>query len=75
MCKKLGHLIANKSPLLQKYLHIVNPNTYMPYKHDTNHLLTVVKWQHNTTPLVGEKVFISSRCNLRVKYRLASLRD
>ena len=58
MCTKLAQLRANKSPLLQSYLHTVNPHTHMPqcplclsHTHDTNHLF-VVKYQHNTTPLV-----------------------
>ena len=69
MCTKLAQLRANKSPLLQSYLHTVNPETYMPqcplclsYTHDTNHLLNCSQvsaqhntTQHNTTPLVCRK--------------------
>ena len=60
MHTKLAQLRANRSPLLQSYLYTVNPDTYMPQclllvKH-TNITLTisstVVKCQHNTTPLV-----------------------
>ena len=53
MRTKLAQLRANKSPFLQSYLHKVNPDTYTPqcltYTYDTNHCLTVVKYQHNTT--------------------------
>ena len=55
MCTKLAQLRANKSPLLQSYLHTVNPETFMPqyplcfsHTHDTNHLF-------NTRSLVGGK--------------------
>ena len=53
---------ANKSPLLQSYLHSVNPNNYMPQcllclSHTLTLItsVTVVKHQHNTTPLVCGK--------------------
>ena len=62
---KLAQLKANKSPLLQSYLliHTVNPKTYMqqcPLCLSHTHMtlissLTVMKCQHNTTPLVCEK--------------------
>ena len=62
MCAKLAQLRANKSPLLQSYLKAENPKTYMPQcplclsQHMTLITsLTVVKYQHNTTPLVGGK--------------------
>ena len=45
MRTKLAEVRANKSPLLQNYLHTVNPETYSPqcplclsHTHDTNHL-------------------------------------
>ena len=45
MRTKLAQLKANKSPLLQSYLHTVNPETYksqcplcLSHTHDTNHL-------------------------------------
>ena len=45
MRTKLAQLRTDKSPLLQGYLHTVNPNTYTPQcplylfqTHDTNHL-------------------------------------
>ena len=56
----LVQLKANKSPLLQSYLHTVNPETYTPqwplclsHTHDTNHLFNCsqVPKQHNTTNL------------------------
>ena len=57
MRTKLAQLRASKSPLLQSYLHTVNPNTYTPQcplclsqTHDTNSL-TAVNYQHNTTSL------------------------
>ena len=57
MRTKLAQLRANKSPLLQSYLHTVNPNTYTPQcplclsqTHDTNSL-TAVNYQHSTTSL------------------------
>ena len=50
MHTKLAQLRANKSPLLQSYLHTVNPDTYMPqsplcltHTHDTNHLFNCCK--------------------------------
>ena len=58
MQTKLAHLRANKSPLLENYLHTVNPDTYMPQcpiclspTYDTNHLFNCsqVPTQHNTT--------------------------
>ena len=63
-----------KSPLLQSYLHTVNPKTYMPqcplylsHTHDTNYLFNCsqLSTQHNTTIL--EKAFTSSRGNPRVR--------
>ena len=60
MCTKLAQLRANKSPLLQSYLHTVNPETYMPQcplclspTHDTNHHCNCsqLPTQHNTTSL------------------------
>ena len=62
MRAKLAQLRANKSPLLQSYLHTVNPKTYTPNAHYAclTHMtlitsLTVVNYQHNATPLVCEK--------------------
>ena len=62
MHTKLAQFRANKSLLLQSYLHTVNPETYtlqcplfLSHTHDTSHLLTAVKYQHNTTPLVCGK--------------------
>ena len=64
MRTKLVQLRANKSPLLQTYLHTVNLETYTPqcplclsHTHDTNHLFNCsqVPTQHDTTPLVCEK--------------------
>ena len=61
MHTKLPQLRANKSPLLQAYLHTANSETYMPHclthTHDTNTSLTVVIYQQNTTPLVCGKSF------------------
>ena len=60
MPKKLAQLRANKSPLLQSYLHTVNPETYVPQcplcltkMHDTNLLLNCsqVPTKHNVTSL------------------------
>ena len=60
MLTKLAQLRANKSPLLQSYLHTVNPDTYIPqsplcltHTHDTNRLFngSQVPIQHNTTRL------------------------
>ena len=57
MCTKLAQLRSNKSPFLQSYLHTVNSLThhnahYACHKHMTLiTFLTVVKYQHNTTPL------------------------
>ena len=60
MCTKLVQLRANKSPLLQSYLHTVNPETYTPqcplclsHTQDTNHLFNYsqLPTQHNTTSL------------------------
>ena len=50
MRTKLSQLRANKSPLLQSYLLIVNHKTYMPqcslrlsHTHETNHLFNCCK--------------------------------
>ena len=65
MCTKLAHLRANKLPLLQNYLHTVNPESYMPqcplclsHTHNhpfmfTNHLFNCgqISTQHNITSL------------------------
>ena len=60
MRTKLAQLRANKSTLLQSYLHTVNPETYMPqfplylsHTHDTNHFFNCsqLPTQHNTTSL------------------------
>ena len=62
MHKKLEQLRANKSPPMQSYLHIVNPETYtsqcplcLSHTRDTNCLLiaslTAVNYQHSTTSL------------------------
>ena len=56
MCTKLAQLRANKSPLMQSYLHTVNPKTYMPHAYyDTNHLYNCSQVPHNTTTLVCGK--------------------
>ena len=65
MNTKLAQLRANKSPLLESYLHTVNPDTYttMATALDihTYTLMTLItflaaaKHQHNTTPPVNEK--------------------
>ena len=58
MRTKVAQLRANKSPLLQSYLHTVNPDTYMPqcprcfsHTHGTNHLFNCsqLPTQHNPT--------------------------
>ena len=53
------------------YLDTVNLGGYMPQSHYALHphvilntSLTVVKYQHNTTPLICEKAFRSNRGNL-----------
>ena len=60
MHTKLALLRANKSPLLQSYLHIVNSDTYSPqyplcltHTCDTNHLFNYsqVPTQHHATGL------------------------
>ena len=83
MRTKLAKLRANKSPLLQSYPHIHgtlkltrNNARYICHVLMTlNTSLTIVKYQHNTTPLVCKKAFRSSRGNPRVEFRLASLGD
>ena len=56
MHTKLAQLRTNQSPLLQSYLHTVNPDTYMPqcplclsHTHDTYHLFNCreVPTQHH----------------------------
>ena len=62
---KLAQLRGDKSPLLVSYLHAVNPKTYtskcplcLLHTHMTLITsLTVIKYQHNTTPLVCGKNF------------------
>ena len=81
MRTKLAQLRANKSPLLQSYLHTVNPDTYTPqcalclsHTHDTNYLVTAVKY--HTTPLVCKKKPIEATEVIQEwKSRLTSLRD
>ena len=62
---KLAQLRANKSPLLQRHIHLVNPETYTQqcplcrtHTHDTNNLFNCsqVPTQQNTTSLVYEKL-------------------
>ena len=65
MLTKLAQFRAKKPRLLQSYLHTVNPETYMPQRplclsHTHMSLityLTVVKYQHNATPIVCRKSF------------------
>ena len=77
MRKNLAQLRANKSPLLQSYLHTVNPETYtlqcllcLSHTHDTNHLFNCsqVPTQHNTAsmwekPLEAAEVIKSGNLN------------
>ena len=60
MHTKLAQLKANKSPLLQSYLHTVNSENYVPqcplclsHTHETNHLFNFsqLPTQHHTTNL------------------------
>ena len=60
MRTKLEQLRVNKSPLLQSYLHTVNPETFMSqcplclsHKYDINHFFNCsqLQTQHNTTSL------------------------
>ena len=83
MRTKLAQLKANKSPLLQSYLHTVNPDTYMPQyplwlspTHDTNHLFNCsqVPTQHNITSL-WKKPLEAAEVIPKWKSRLASLKD
>ena len=77
MCSKLAQLRANKSSLLQSYLHTVNPKTYMPqcplclsHTHDTNHLFNCSQLQSTTNTKQHhksvQKVLRSSRDKPRV---------
>ena len=81
--KKLAQGRANKSPLLQSYLHTVNPKTYTvqcplcwSHTHDTNHLFNCsqVPTQHNTTSL-WKMPLESAEVIRKWESRLASLRD
>ena len=83
MRTKLAQLRANKSPLLQSYLHTVNPDTYMPqcplclsHTHDTNYLFNCsqVPTQHNTTSL-WKKPSEAAEVIKEWKSRLTSFRD
>ena len=80
---KLAQLRANKSPLLQSYLHTVNPDTYTPqcqlclsHTHDTNYLFNCsqVPTQHNTTSL-WKKPLKAAEVIQEWEFRLACLRD
>ena len=85
MCAKLPHLRANKSTLAS-YLHTVNPETYTPqycsmfvickHTNETNHSLTVVKYQNNTnTTSLWKKPLVAAEIIQEWGSRLASLRD
>ena len=82
MHTKLAQLRANKSPLLQSYLHTVNPETYMSHAHyachthDTNHFFNCSQrtTQHNTTSL-WKKPLEAAEVIQEWESRLASLRD
>ena len=83
MRTKLAQLKVNKSPLLQSYLHIVNPDTYMPqcplclsHRHDINHLFNCsqLPTQHNITS-PWKKPLEAAEVVQEWESRLASLRD
>ena len=53
---KLAQLRANKLPLLQSYLHTINPDTYTQQcPLCLSHTTTPVKYQHNITSLLCGK--------------------
>ena len=60
MRTKLAQLRANKLPLLQSYLHTVNPETTpqcplcLSHTHDTNHLCNCSQVPTLQTPLIWE---------------------
>ena len=83
MHTKLAQPRANKSPLLQSYLHTVNPETYTPQcplcssqTNDTNHLYNCsqVPTQHNITSL-WKKPLEAAEVIQEWESRLASFRD
>ena len=80
MCTKLAQLRANKSPLSQSYLHLVDPETYtsqcLSHTHDTNHLFNCSQLpaQHNTTSL-WKKPLEAAEVIQEWESRLTSLRD
>ena len=83
MHTKLAQLKANKLPLLQSYLHTVNPETYTPqcplflsHTHNTNHLFkcSQVATQHNTTSLCKKPLEVAEVIQ-EWESRLASLKD
>ena len=62
MCTKLSQFRANKSLLLQSYLHTLNPKIYtpqcplcFPQTHDTNYLFNCSQLPTQCTPLVCGK--------------------
>ena len=82
MRTKLAQLKANKSPLLQSYLHTVDPETYKPqwplclsHTHDTNHLFNCnqLPTQHNTTTSLWKKPLKAAEVIQEWESRLASL--
>ena len=82
MRTKLAQLRADKSSLLQSYLHTVNPDTYMPqcplylsHTYNTNHLFycSQVPTQLNTTSL-WKKPSDAAKVIQEWESRLASLR-
>ena len=83
MRTKLAQLTANKSPLLQSYLHTVNIEIYMPqcplclsHTNDTNHLFHCSQFptQHNATSL-WKKLLEAAEVIQKWESRLASLRN
>ena len=79
MHTKLPQLRANKSPLLQVYLHTANSETYMSHclthTHDTNTSLTVVNYKQNITPSVcGKKLLEAAEVIKKWESRLDSLK-
>ena len=83
MLTKLAQLRSNKSPLLQSYLHTVNPETYtsqcpicLSHTHDTNHFFNCsqLPTEHNSTSL-WKKPLEAAEVTQEWKSRLASLRD
>ena len=83
MRTELAQVRVNKSPLLQSYLHTVNPEAYTPqcplclsHTHDTNHNFNCsqLPTQHNTTSL-WKNPLKAAEVIQEWESRLASLRD